>query len=269
MTDKMIFSKRHGLYDKPSLTLDALIELVANATHSFRDLGFLDEAMGPMGDSPNSYRVRTNTMGPNVELYFFRKTGKRNMFPVIPNGFYSKEDIFDILEIIHDHVSEFDNVWDCFDKQPAQLRFRTEVNEFLNWFEEGWEITTDGYVCRLPIEGFRELVEEDFSSGDGVNITSRIKSAIALYRRRVSTLDDKRDAIRGLGDVLEYIQKSGNLKFTKKHESDLFHILNRFGIRHHKPDQETDYDNDIFFDWMFYHYLAAVHAAVRLMDRSK
>ena len=54
---------------------------------------------------------------------------------------------------------------------------------------------------------------------------------------------------------------------TRKDESDLFELANRFGIRHHNEQQKTDYDRGIWHPWMFYYYLATIHACVALLKR--
>jgi hypothetical protein len=48
----------------------------------------------------------------------------------------------------------------------------------------------------------------------------------------------------------------------------LFQVLNGFGIRHHNPQQQTDYDADIFYPWLFYYYLAAVRAGQKLLAKN-
>ena len=48
-----------------------------------------------------------------------------------------------------------------------------------------------------------------------------------------------------------------------------FEIANNFGIRHHKVGQRTDYDKPIWYSWLFYYYLATIHAAVRLIDKGR
>jgi len=50
-----------------------------------------------------------------------------------------------------------------------------------------------------------------------------------------------------------------------KDEQDLFNIVNNFGIRHHNPQQKVHYNTVVWYSWMFYFFLATIHAAVRLL----
>lgn len=95
----------------------------------------------------------------------------------------------------------------------------------------------------------------------------RIDHAIALFRRRSATVEDKRSACAALANVLEVRRNSVLAKsLTKKDEDDLFLIANNFAIRHHRRGQQQDYDPD-FLDWIFWCYLAAVELSNRLLTR--
>lgn len=51
-----------------------------------------------------------------------------------------------------------------------------------------------------------------------------------------------------------------------KDEADLFHLANNFGLRHHNESQKTDYDAAIWLSWLYYYYLATIHATTRMID---
>ena len=72
------------------------------------------------------------------------------------------------------------------------------------------------------------------------------------YRRHSATLDEKKDAVRTLGDILEYLKKEG-ITLPSKDESDLFNILNNFDFRHHNREQKKEYDKEIWYDWPILH----------------
>jgi hypothetical protein len=89
------------------------------------------------------------------------------------------------------------------------------------------------------------------------------------FRRRSSTGEDRRDAVRDLADVLEFLREETKKVLNRDDERDLFNLANNFGIHHHKPGKKTDYDQAIWHSWMFYHYLATIHACVRLIEKAK
>ena len=68
-------------------------------------------------------------------------------------------------------------------------------------------------------------------------------------------------------DVLVYLRPRLKEALRSEDERDLFKIANNFGIRHHNQTQKTDYDKPIWYSWMFYYYLATLHAALRLIAK--
>ncbi|MCX5545193.1 hypothetical protein M3A49_38100 [Paraburkholderia sp. CNPSo 3076] len=69
--------------------------------------------------------------------------------------------------------------------------------------------------------------------------------------------------------MLEFIRNEAKAVLTSQDEADLFQLANNFGIRHHRKDQKTDYDSSIWLSWMFYYYLATIHACFRLIEKAK
>jgi len=82
-------------------------------------------------------------------------------------------------------------------------------------------------------------------------------------------LDEKKDAIRDLADVLEYLRPRLKDVLSSKDENDLFNLANNFGIRHHNANQKTDYDKEIWYPWMFYYYLATIRACISLLRKAE
>src|SRR3546814_15417590 len=73
---------------------------------------------------------------------------------------------------------------------PYTTLFRSESGEILN----------------LSNNGLSNLFEADIPTSDKGNISNKINSAILKFRRHKSTLDDRREAIRDLAEVLEFIR---------------------------------------------------------------
>ncbi len=86
-------------------------------------------------------------------------------------------------------------------------------------------------------------------------------------RNRRLALAERKEAIRELADVFEWLKKTKGLTavLDGKDESAILDLANNFAIRHHEPKQKTNYDRAIWFSWIFHFYLATYHAAIRLL----
>jgi hypothetical protein len=93
-----------------------------------------------------------------------------------------------------------------------------------------------------------------------------IRRAKELYLRRGSSSEDKKAAVREIGDALEFV-RSELKQIIGKDESDIFNILNNFGIRHNNASQKTDYDQKIYLPWMFYTFLSTYDAYVKIINQ--
>lgn len=189
---------------------------------------------------------------------------------------YSEEDLFDVIEFLYLYVSKPTNWssahagcahYDEFDRDAGRQEFRSRINETLKYYKDGHELTEHGDILASPEHGLEGLVNESLPETDMENVQARIDAAIQKFRRRNASLDDKRDAVKALADVFEFLRDDLEKAITKKDESDLFNIANNFGIRHHNDQQKTDYDRVIWYDWMFYYYLATVHVVIKRLKQ--
>lgn len=216
--------------------------------------------------------------GNDVGLFVFRRLRVADLWPVWTKlDGYSEDDLFDMIEFLHDHVSKgvdghYHQFNDCgwhyttFDSQIGRETFRAEMNDILADYGHGFELSDTGEILTLPDDGFAPMLSATIPHTDHTNVRDRVEAAKLKYRRR--TLAERKDAIRDLADVLEFIRAEAKLVLTSKDESDLFQLANNFGIRHHRKDQKTDYDSSIWLSWMFYYYLATIHACLRLIEKS-
>jgi hypothetical protein len=113
--------------------------------------------------------------------------------------------------------------------------------------------------------GLEDLLEPKLL-GASKALQMRVRGAIAKYRRRHSDRTDRRDAVRDLGDVLEPLRKEAT-KHLSKDETDLFNILNNFGLRHNNEAQKDDYDA-VWLSGLFYHYLIMIHVLTHSIGRA-
>ncbi|MEM5668431.1 hypothetical protein AAHB59_04990 [Bacillus cereus] len=82
-----------------------------------------------------------------------------------------------------------------------------------------------------------------------------------------ATLDDKKDALIRLGNIMEPLRDEMKVTLSKDDTSDIFNLLNNFQLRHNNVKQKTDYDKEIYYSWMFYQMLAALDAFLKIKER--
>jgi hypothetical protein len=210
----------------------------------------------------------------DIELEILLTIRKKNLWPVdLKSSRYSEDDLFDIMEFLYQHVSkpidgtmhsygECGMHWETFNQADGRMEFRSQVNAVLNHYTNRFELSSSGEVLHKPEAGFETMFDADIPTKD-TNVLSRIQSSVLRYRRHGSTIDDRRQAVRDLVDVLEYLRPQMQDLITSKDEKDLFNIANNFGIRHHNDKQKTNYDASIWLSWMFYFYLSTIHVCLR------
>ncbi len=142
------------------------------------------------------------------------------------------------------------------------------INEILRLYDRGYQLSSDGEIVEIAPSGLEPIFEEIVQTDDPDNIDKRVNIAISKYRRYGATIDDKKDVIRSLADVLEFLRKEGH-KLPSKDDDDLFNIINGFDIRHHNKNQQSGYDRDIWYDWMFYTFLASINILLKLREDTK
>lgn len=194
------------------------------------------------------------------------------------------ENLFDIIEFFYDYVSQpfgsvsktTDTNWrfedyEGYSKADGQTIYREYINMFLNDFEEGYELNSKGQIITIGRDGTELLYNVPTPEFDFENIEKIVQESIQRWRMRSLTLDERREVIKRLADVFEWLKKSKNLAavLDKKDDKLIFEIVNGFDIRHHNPDQKTNYDKSIWYSWMFHFYLATYHAVIRLIQKSK
>ena len=279
MTKRKYYSARTG--KNPNATqydLVILRRLFRDLYLQFDEKQYFQEAFGyfcvDAGDVPG-------TLGSDIEAQMLRYIRKDNLWPIQEKVLqYEEDDLFDVIEFLYDYVSKpidgyfhsFSGCgwhYDTFDKATGQAEYREEVNELLRDYKSGYELSPNGEILELAEPGLENLFAANLPTYDPQNVEQRIKAAILKFRRYRSSLDDRRDAIRDLADVLEFLRPQVKKVLLSRDESDLFNLANNFGIRHHNPKQKTEYDKAIWYSWMFYYYLATIHACLRLIKKAE
>jgi len=218
------------------------------------------------------------TWGTDPESFFFLKLRMHNLWPIRENiANYDELKLFSVIELLYDYVSEPQEKWhhdwnncgwhtDNYDRPKGRSRYRDEINRILVDYKSGYELAETGEILEKSPSGLETIFEETVMTGDSKNIDGRIHTAIIKYRRHDSTADEKKDAVRTLADVLEYLKKEGT-RLPTKNDSDLFNIINNFDIRHHNREQKGEYNKEIWYDWMFYTLLSSINVLLKLRKK--
>jgi hypothetical protein len=263
------------------LDIDMLREVFRSEIESLEERGYLQEAFGKWCPDADDGFI-PGALGRDISVRIMVALRKRDMWPIREHcKNYSEDDAFDMIEYVFDHVSRpmpgsghYHDYGGCgwhygnFTKAEAQAEFRATMNEVLRDYGTGYELTPDGEVVQLLPEGISQLIDVPLPSTDQT-VQQRLSSAVGQYRGRGATIDDRRIAVRELADILEHLKPTALALLDRKDESDLFNIVNNFGVRHANARQKVNYDASIWLSWMFHFYLATIHACIRLGERTK
>jgi hypothetical protein len=252
------------------LPLFDVIELFLRVFDQLKNDGYFSEAFGY--ECVDAGYVHGEIQ--DIELKVLLDIRKKHIWP--PHVYaenYSEDDFFDILEFLFQHVSkpvegtmhswgDCGMHWETFNHVDGRTEYRMKINAVLNHYEKRYELSADGQILTKAEVGFEPIFEADIPSKD-VNVVNRINASVLAFRRHGATLDDRRNAVRDLADVLEYLRPQVKEFLTANDEKDLFNLANNFGVRHHNDKQKTGYDAALWLSWMFYFYLSTIHVLLR------
>jgi hypothetical protein len=278
MTEHKCYSLRKGSNpNKDGFAFDDIKELFQQSYLTLRKEGYFDESFGFWCDV-DEINILGKVVDVNLEIVL--NIRKKHLWPIEEFiDTYNEDDFFDIIEFLYTHVSKpidgsshgwnnFCQHWETFNKANGQKEFREKINKILEMYIYRYELSEKGEILTKPDAGFEKIFEADIPSNDK-SVTEKIDSAILQYRRHGSTIDDRKQAVRNLADVLEYLRPKVKSILTKQDEKDLFNLANNFDIRHHNEKQKTNYDTALWLSWMFYYYLATIHVLLRKIGHEK
>lgn len=290
---RVYFSQRQGRGRHASTrTIEDLAKSLAHLLGRFQDSGYFAEAFGYW--CVDAHDVPGSVGDPGT--YFEVAIGRSEIWPfnaevvVESDHAWSKEvdtawhlwdrdTWLDVLEVLYDVVSQPVDGWfhdysGCgwhyskFDKTTGRNLFRDELNWLLSQAEPRFEMTPGGEIVAAAPDGFELLVDAQVPPDvETDEVAQRLEDAKRLFRARDSTATDRLRAIRELADVLEHLRPEMKKLMVSKDESDLFRIINSFAIRHNNPQQMREYDRATWHRWMFYVFLATIHAVLRVRER--
>lgn len=260
--------------------IEILKKLFIDAYVELENDGYFQEYFGYycVDASPNEVPGK---LGQNIDAQIYRLLRKEHLWPINSNSIkdYSEDDLFDIIEFLYDHVSQpirnendYHSWNQCgwhyseFDKTMGQFHFSGKMNEILAEYETGFEIDDNGLILVKDESGLANIYSAGIPT-ERKDIKIKIDLAVRKYRESRSDLETRRIAIRELADILEILKRDVKNYLNSKDDSDLFNVANNFSIRHANDKQKINYDRDIWYSWMFYFYLATIHALLRIKER--
>ena len=184
--------------------------------------------------------------------------------------------VFTVIEFLYDHAaaptnSHYHDFSDCgihvhaADDLSGRRTFRESMNRYLPRYDSGFELQETGEIWERAPAGL-EFLEPKLTGKSSID--GKVQHAIATFRRRTATEQQKRDAINNLADVLEFLRSSEGTNLPGEEEDRLFEIANNYAIRHHNAKQKVKYDAEIWLDWMFYTFLNAIALGTAQMGRN-
>lgn len=207
--------------------------------------------------------------------------GVPNLWPLSVDRLTDDLDVFmDVIEVLGEFVAAPQNRsihsygacgWHYrdFNVQVGRDIYFWLINRLLDRTSIDLRLATSGEDRGRLVEAHgdarNDLVAATIDGADE-DTRSPIEHAVALFRRRGATVEDKRSACTTLAGVLELRRSLLKEELYRRDEGALFQIANEFDVRHRSESQKGDYD-PIFLDWIFWWYLGTIELTDRLVAR--
>jgi hypothetical protein len=263
-----------GRANQTQMPLEEIVRVFTQLINEFETNGYLVHAFGQecvdeREPRPDPAAVLSGRLGYTVAwpLQHSRAT-------------WTKDNFCDLVEVLHDLVARPTRRWyhdfnECgwhysgFATGPARRLYRWRVNRLLASSTLGLRLAEEGEdlgrLVRVEPTGLEDLPERAVEAA-APEAVDRVQHAIALFRARAATVEERRSAVIALAGILEERRDLLKVELLTKDETALFQIANKFAVRHQGADQRGDYD-PAFLDWLFWWYLGTVELTDQLLAR--
>ena len=259
--EREYYSQRMGFANTTEINLFELRKIFKTTYDMFFNKNFFKEKIGWCMPGSGNYYIGELGTDEDINDYLYLRLRKEHLWPIdqyLEN--YTEADLFDLIEFCFDIISK-----PYANAKVAQDEFRAILNPHLKDYANGFSLNDKGCIVTNPDYGLEQIFEAKLISDDD-KVVVPLKYAVEKFRNRNSSHEEKREAVRKLADILEHLRPSIRAHMLTKDENDLFNIANNFNIRHNNSGQKDNYDT-IWLNWMFYVYLATIHAMIRIIKR--
>jgi hypothetical protein len=210
-----------------------------------------------------------------------RRLGIARLWPLIPER-WDDSTFYGLIEVYHDLVSRpreryYHEYSSCgwhysdFAAAPGREVYRWKANDLLQAAGSSYRLADSGEDTGRLVANFddgRSALISDALSHTPRQSAGQVRHAIALFRNRAGSDEDKRSALVVLAGILEQRRQLIKTELGSADEAALFQIANKFAIRHQNDQQSRAYDS-AFMDWIFWWYLGTVELTNRIISRQE
>lgn len=215
----------------------------------------------------DEYQVIAPLFAPSTDVFFLNNLHSTMIYPFYQHYItYSEAELFTVIEILYDKIAIYNDQTQELETEEIKKEFATQINNILQFYDEGYFLEgNSGTIIKGADDSLKMMLTEDLNDVLNEDIMLKMRVAVKMYYRFDSDMEMKRKAINIMADILEPLRSDLknilNNKFEinkNDHDKLIFEIVNGFNIRHNNSKQKTNYEHEIWYDWMMQYYSSVI-----------
>lgn len=256
-----------------SISTSTLVTRFINLVDNLQERGYFERSFGKdCVDDP---------AGIDPAALIDEEIGVSDAWPLSVDRLVADQELFlDLIEVLGEFVAAprgrwFHSFGDCgwhhreFNLEQGRDLYFWLINRLLVRTPLALQIATSGEdrgrLIEVHGDARNDLVTKTLEAASG-SVHDPVQHAVALFRRRGASVEEKRSACVALAGVLESRRALIRENLLRRDEGALFQIANEFNIRHRAESQKAEYD-PVFLDWIFWWYLGTIELTERVLAR--
>lgn len=212
---------------------------------------------------------------PSEEVFFVTHLRSDEIYPIIDYyEDYSEVTLFTVIEILYSKIAVYNRETDEIEYCSVRKEFAEQINNVLRFYGKGYYLEpNNGIIIKDINEALKVMFKEDLSGVLDDDLFVKMKTAVKMYYRFDSNIENKKKAINILADILEPLRSEVKDVLNKecgvnkkKHDDAIFNIVNGFNIRHNDSKQIREYEHEIWYDWMMQYYSSVIIAYYKIKN---